>query len=74
MAAAAEGFVPVPSSRRRSQMTKKKPLKPEDFPVHSNQSEIVTDTGKPVAGAETAEDVADRLNSDHAREEEDRWA
>jgi hypothetical protein len=63
--------------RRRPQMSKKKPLKPEDFPVHSNQSEIVTDTGKPVAGArdkETAEDVADRLNSDHAREEEDRWA
>ena len=58
-------------------MSKKKPLKPDDFPVHSNQSEIVTDTGKPVAGArdkETAEDVADRLNSDPAREEEDRWA
>jgi hypothetical protein len=56
-------------------MSKKKPLKPKDFPVHSNQSEIVTDAGKPVAGArdeETAEDVANRLNSDQAREEEDR--
>jgi len=54
-----------------------KPLKPEDFPVHTEQKEIVTDSGKPTAGAcdkETAHDVADRLNSDHSREEEDRWA
>jgi hypothetical protein len=56
-------------------MSKMKPLKLEDFPVRTD--EIVTDTGKPVAEArdeETAEEVADRLNSDHAREEEDRWA
>jgi hypothetical protein len=56
---------------------KEKPLKPEDFPVRTKQKEIVTDTGKPVAGArdnETAEDIADCLNSDHAQEEEDRWA
>ena len=58
-------------------MTKQKPLKPEDFPVHANRNEIFTDAGKPVAAAcdkDTADDVADRLNSDHAREEEDRWA
>lgn len=32
-------------------MSKKKPLKPEDFAVHSNQGEIVTDTDtdKPVS-------------------------
>jgi hypothetical protein len=56
---------------------KEKPLKPEGFPVHTNQKEIVTDTGKPIAGTrdkETAEDIADRLNSDHAQEEQDRWA
>jgi hypothetical protein len=56
---------------------KDKPLKPEDFPVHTKQKEIVTDAGKPIAAArdkETAGDVADRLNSDHAREEQDRWA
>jgi hypothetical protein len=49
---------------------KKKHLKPEDFPVHTEQTEIVTDTGKPIAGArdkEIAEDVADRLNSDHTK-------
>jgi hypothetical protein len=56
---------------------KEKALKPDDFPVHTEQKVIVTDTGKPIAGArdeETAEDVADRLNSDHAQEEQDRWA
>jgi hypothetical protein len=56
---------------------KEKPLKPDDFPVHTKQKEIVTDTGKPVAVArdkETAEDITDRLNSEHAQEEQDRWA
>jgi hypothetical protein len=58
-------------------MPDQKALKPEDFPVHTKQTEIVTDTGQPVADAcdqKTAEDVAERLNSDQAREEEDRWA
>ena len=58
-------------------MPKEKPLSPDDFPIHTNRSRVVTDTGKPVAEArdeKTAEDVADRLNSDHARDEEDRWA
>jgi hypothetical protein len=65
------------SIRGDTAMPKQKPLTPDDFPVHTHKSEIVTNTGKPVAGArdeETAEDVADRLNSDHAREEDDRWA
>jgi hypothetical protein len=56
---------------------KEKPLKPDDFPVHTKLKEIVTDTGKPVATAcdkETAEDITDRLNSDHVQEEQDRWA
>jgi hypothetical protein len=45
-------------------MPDQKALKPEDFPIHTKQSEIITDTGKPVAEAcdETAEDVAGRLN------------
>ncbi len=58
-------------------MPDEKPLKPDDFPVHTRKTAIVTDTGKPVAEAKTekiAEDVARRLNSDQAREEEDRWA
>ena len=58
-------------------MPNEKPLKPADFPVRAEQNEIVTDTNKSVAKArdeKTADDVADRLNSDHAREEDDRWA
>lgn len=58
-------------------MPTKKPLKPDDFPVRTKEREIVTDTGKLVAEArdnETAKDVAERLNSDNAREEDDRWA
>jgi hypothetical protein len=54
-----------------------KPLKPDDFPVHTRKTAIVTDAGKPVAEAKDekiAGDIADRLNSDQAREEDDRWA
>ena len=55
----------------------KKPLKPDDFPVSNEGEKIVTDTGKPIADAESgpvAEDIAERLNEDAARKEEDRWA
>jgi hypothetical protein len=54
-----------------------RPLKPEDFPVHADDKVIVKEGGKPIAEAadkKTAEDVADRLNADEARTEEDRWA
>jgi hypothetical protein len=57
-------------------MADKKVLKPQDFPIHAEEREIVTETGKAIAEAcnkKTAEDVADRLNSDEARQEEDRW-
>jgi hypothetical protein len=62
---------------REPAMPTKKPLKPEDFPVRPKETKIITDSGESVAEArdkETAKDVADRLNSDNAREEEDRWA
>jgi gamma-glutamyl phosphate reductase len=52
-------------------------LKPNDFPVHTKKKKIVKTDGKDLAEAKTeeiAEDVADRLNSDEARREEDRWA
>jgi hypothetical protein len=50
-------------------------LKPNDFPVHTEK--IVKTDGKDIAEAKTAEiaeDVADRLNSEEAQREEDRWA
>jgi hypothetical protein len=53
------------------------PLKPEDFPVHTTQKQIVKNDGKTVAEAltkKTAEDVAERLNAEEGRREEDRWS
>ena len=52
-------------------------LKPNDFPVHTEKKKIVKTDGKDIAEAQTtkiAEDVADRLNSEEAQREEDRWA
>ena len=54
-----------------------KPLKPNDFPVEVEDEELVTADGKPIAKAKTpdiAEDIADRLNEDDCRKEQDRWS
>ncbi len=58
-------------------MVKKTPLKPSDFPVEADDKTIIDHSGKPIADAcdrETANDIAERLNSDEARNEEDRWS
>jgi hypothetical protein len=58
-------------------MPKNKPLKPDDFPVDVEGEELVTAGGKPIAKAKTpaiAEDIADRLNEDDCRKEQDRWS
>ena len=58
-------------------MANDKLLKPEDFPVQVQQRNIVKNDGKAIAEAcdqKTAEDVADRLNADECRSEEDRWS
>ena len=58
-------------------MADDKSLKPEDFPVQVQQRSIVMNDGKPIAEAydqKTAEVVADRLNADEYRREEDRWS
>ena len=52
-------------------------LKPEDFPVHTKQKQIVKNDDKTIAEArtkKTAEDVAERLNAEEGRREEDRWS
>ena len=52
-------------------------LKPNDFPVHTEQKKIVKNSGKVVAEAanpKIAEDLAERLNAEEDRREEDRWA
>jgi hypothetical protein len=55
----------------------KKPLQPKDFPVHDEDEKIVTPDGNAVAEADNpkmAEEICERLNTDEARKEEDRWA
>jgi hypothetical protein len=52
-------------------------LKSEDFPVHTQQKQIVKNDGKTIAEArnpKTAEDVAERLNAEEDRREQDRWS
>ena len=54
-----------------------KPLKPSDFPVNADGKEIEKQDGTPIANTDdpaVAEDVADRLNDDEARREEDKWS
>ena len=59
------------------EMPNDKPLKPDDFRVEVEGDEIMTADGKPIAKAKTsdiAEDIADRLNEDDYRKEQDRWS
>jgi hypothetical protein len=58
-------------------MADKEQLKPDDFPVHAESKKIVKPDGKDIAEANTpkiAEEVAERLNTEENRREEDRWA
>lgn len=58
-------------------MADREQLKPDDFPVHAESRKIVKPDGKEIAEAHTpkiAEDVAERLNADEDRREQDRWA
>ena len=55
----------------------KKPLKPEDFPVNADGKKIKKQDGTPIAETQdpaVAEDLAERLNEDDARREEDKWS
>lgn len=58
-------------------MAPKKPLKPDDFPLHNEGNEIKKQDGKPIAKATdpaVAADVVERLNDDEGRREEDKWS
>ncbi|WP_425991583.1 hypothetical protein [Afipia sp. DC4300-2b1] len=55
----------------------KETLKPDDFPVSADGEKLVAADGTPLAKAKTpaiAEEIADRLNEDDNRKEEDRWS
>jgi hypothetical protein len=57
--------------------TSNTPLKPDDFPVQVDGDKVLKQDGKPIVKGEDpaiARDVADRLNADEDRREEDRWS
>ena len=58
-------------------MADDEPLKPKDFPIHTNRKKVVRNDRKTIAEARTekiAEDIAERLNAEEDRREEDRWS
>lgn len=58
-------------------MSSDKRLTPTDFPVKPVDNVIITRKKAPVAVTvtqPTAKDIAERLNEQAAREEEDRWS
>lgn len=61
----------------RKELANAKPLQPDDFPISAEGKKITKQDG--TALAETANpavaaDVAERLNEDEARREEDKWS
>ncbi|GLR94562.1 MULTISPECIES: hypothetical protein [Bradyrhizobium] len=58
-------------------MTRDNELKPDDFPIEADKDKLKTHKGEPVAEAESeqiANEIADRLNEQAHREEQDRWS
>jgi hypothetical protein len=57
-------------------MPDKEQLKPDDFPVHTEQKKIVKPDRKDIAEPRTPkiEEVAERLNAEEHRREQDRWS
>ena len=52
-------------------------LESNDFPVNADGKKIKKQDGTPIASSDdpaVAEDLADRLNDDEARREEDKWS
>jgi len=52
-------------------------LKPDDFPLQADKDSVKRQDGKPVATTENdemAKEIAERLNCDEHRREEDRWS
>ena len=72
------GGVVLCSQKEEDMMsTSKKPLKPDDFPVNAEGKKIKKQDGTPIANTEdpaVAADVAERLNDDEARREDDKWS
>jgi hypothetical protein len=57
--------------------TPKKLLKPDDFPVSAEGNKIKKQDGTPIADtadSAIADDLAERLNEDEDRREQDKWS
>jgi hypothetical protein len=63
---------------REDAMSKaQKPLKPDDFPMNAEGKKIKKQDGTSIANTDdpaVAGDIAQRLNEDEARREEDKWS
>ena len=58
-------------------MSSTKKLHDDDFPLKTDKTKITTSDGETVADGKTeqvAEDIADRLNEDAWRRQEDNWS
>jgi len=67
----------LPAKEEDAMSIVKKPLESNDFPVNADGKKIKKQDGTPIASTDdpaVAEDVADRLNDDEARREEDKWS
>ena len=56
---------------------KKKPIEPGDFPLNADGKKIKRQDGTAIAQTDepaVAADLAERLNDDEARREEDKWS
>jgi hypothetical protein len=52
-------------------------LKADDFPLRAEQEQVKAQDGKPIARTESeqmAADLAERLNCEEHRREEDKWS
>ncbi|WLB24124.1 hypothetical protein [Bradyrhizobium japonicum] len=58
-------------------MNKEPALTPDDFPVEADKQKLKTQKGEPIATADTeelADQLAEKLNEQAHREEQDRWS
>jgi len=61
----------------RDDLTSDEQLKPADFPLEADKGRVTCHNGKPVAKTDTdamAQEIADRLNAEEQRREEDKWS
>jgi hypothetical protein len=71
------GNAPATVRTERKMSNEDKPLKPDDFPVNAEGKKIRKQDGTSIAETKdpaVAADVAERLNEDEARREEDKWS